>query len=161
MNNAYSEPLGDSFQYDPDYNRFADFLGIDLNDRRDMKTAQKISRLTDWALRHAKGRSVIDAMAQVHKLIKDKGLNVVGNTLLNNLYQDIRLKEDSQRLQDTREVEKRLAEKAVRKEEKKVQAEEKSANAAEEARRMQGEISRLRSESTQIEAAIAQAQITI
>lgn len=93
----YTEPLGDVWKYDPDYNRAADFLGIDKNQREDIKTAKKISYLIDWASKTRKSTKTEDALWTVNDLRKKLGVNTQGETLLGQLYEFVRLKQDRER----------------------------------------------------------------
>jgi hypothetical protein len=119
---VYTEPIGDTYQYDKDYNRMCDFLGLDLYERRDIKVAKKVSHLTDWALKQSEGKDLTDAMVTIAELRKSNSLHTAGNTnQLDSLFQEVRLKEDFQTLQDTREVEKKIEEKKREKREKKLE----------------------------------------
>jgi len=141
MSTTYTEPLGDSFQYDPDYNRMCDYLGIDVYERRDLKTAQKVSHLTDWALTKSKSKRLEDAMTKITKLIKDKGINNTnGQTLVNQLYQDVRLKEDVQTIQDRTYVQKKLEKIEATNKVEKIEPIEVHSNDAEKQARAQFEV---------------------
>lgn len=87
--NDYSEPVGESWQYDPDYHRASDALGIDRYERDDFQVAQKMSTIRDWAASNSKG-GLEDSLAVIDKLRKQIGTQARGKTLLNELYQHLR-----------------------------------------------------------------------
>lgn len=93
----YSEPLGDVWKYDPDYNRTADFLGIDRFVRENVKVASKISYITDWAYENKKSTKIQDALWEINNLKGRLGVNTQGETLVNQLYEFLRLKNDRTR----------------------------------------------------------------
>jgi hypothetical protein len=94
---AYTEPLGDVWKYNPDYNRAADFLGIDRHQREDVKLAQKISFLVDWAVSTRKSSKPEDALWTLNDLRKKLGVNSQGETLVGQLFEFVRLKQDRER----------------------------------------------------------------
>ncbi len=94
---SYSEPIGDSFKYNQDYNRASDFLGIDKNQRESIKVAEKISYLVDWAYQQNKNTDVQGALLKINKLRKELGLNSQGELLLGQLFEFVRLKADIER----------------------------------------------------------------
>lgn len=88
---VYSEPLGDSWKYHPEYNRIADFLGIDLHRRMNFDVAKKISFLRDYMDRDGKKKDVTRAVESFYSLQKKLGVNTQGDLLLNQMYQFARL----------------------------------------------------------------------
>lgn len=89
MNNSLT---GDLYQYDPDYHKTADMLGINEYDRKDFESASKISFLVDWANRKRKTKPEISrSLIEVEVLRKKIGTQAIGKTLLNQLYQYVRL----------------------------------------------------------------------
>lgn len=101
-----TEALGESWKYDADYHRAADFLGISVYDRQDHKTAQKIATLSDWAS-HKTGKSdITSVLTEVAKLQKSIGYNGIGKSLVDQLYQNVRISQDSERIKtkDEKEV---------------------------------------------------------
>ena len=56
--------LGDTFRYDPQYHKLADFLSVNTLDRDDLEIAQKIFLIWDWAQINSKGDFPQDAMWQ-------------------------------------------------------------------------------------------------
>lgn len=93
----YAEPLGDIWKYDPEYNRAADFLGIDKHQREDVKVAKKLSFLVDWALASSKSTKQEDALWTINDLRKKLGINSQGETMLGQLFEFVRLKQDRER----------------------------------------------------------------
>lgn len=93
----YTEPLGDVWKYDPDYNRAADFLGLDRHQREDVKVAKKISFLVDWAVKTKKSGKSEDALWTLNDLRKKLGVNTQGETLIGQLFEFVRLKQDRER----------------------------------------------------------------
>lgn len=90
QSSQYSEPIGDSFQYDPDYHRMSNFLGVDQHERGDMKIAEKISALKDWAQSQHKSGELNDTLSALHELRRKVGTQSQGKTLINELYQHLR-----------------------------------------------------------------------
>ena len=85
-----AEPLGDVWQYDPNYHRTAEFLGVNEYDRKDYELASKISFLTDWADKTGK-KDISDKLITIDSLRKQVGTQAIGKILVNQLYQQIRL----------------------------------------------------------------------
>lgn len=92
------ELKADTYMYNTDYHRFADFVGVDEHRRKNSQVAEKLSFIYDWA-REQVGR---DDRETIMRALRDyqKGLgdNSAGETLLNRLYRDIRLGVDGQRM---------------------------------------------------------------
>lgn len=123
---AYSEPLGDVWKYDPDYNRAADFLGVDKHQREDVKTAQKISFLVDWAVKTKKSAKPEDALWTLNDLRKKLGINNQGESLVGQLFEFVRLKQDRERKAPEVPYEQVINEMIQAKREEKLKAEEDS-----------------------------------
>ena len=109
-----TEPLGETWQYNPDYHRTADFLGVNIYDRRDYKIAKKIAALSDWAEHKTGKKDIQSVLTEVARLQRSIGTSVVGKTLVDQLFENMRITEDTTRLKKEAEV------KAKLKEEKKV-----------------------------------------
>ena len=75
------------FKYDPEYQRFAAFMGIDPHKRRDIRVAQKLARLYDWGKEKAKSDESDKIMAKIEGFRKDLGVSITGETLVDFLYQ--------------------------------------------------------------------------
>jgi len=88
---SYSEPLGETYKYNPDYHRVADFLGVDRNDRLDYSLASKLSFIRDWAGIEAKNGNTDEALWKMHDLRKKLGVNSVGKPLVDEMFKYIRL----------------------------------------------------------------------
>src|SRR5882672_4794823 len=93
-----TEPLGESWQNNSDYNRAADFLGVNVYDRRDFKIAKKIAALSDWAEHKTGKKDVNSILTEVARLQRTIGSSVVGKTLVDQLYQNMRISQDTKRL---------------------------------------------------------------
>lgn len=88
------EPLGETWQYHPEYHKMASFLGLDQHDRQDFGVAKKVSLIRDWA--GIKGKDTIDdALKTVDGVRKGIGTQARGKTLIDQLFQHIRLDMDS------------------------------------------------------------------
>lgn len=85
---SYTEPVGDTWKYHPEYNRMAEFLGIGKSEREDLGVAQKLSYLRDWAGESSK---IDTALWRIRQVAKRMGVNTQGKTLVNDLYQYVRL----------------------------------------------------------------------
>lgn len=99
--------LTDTYRYDPDYHRMADFLGVDRDDRNNIKMAQKISLLTDWATWETGKDDLESLVEKIEELTKSEGINDRGRTLVDHLYQKIRIHMDKLRQAKT-EMDKRI-----------------------------------------------------
>ena len=89
--------VGDSWKYDQDYHRLSEFLGVDKNEREDFGLANKISIIRDWAGINDKKPTLESVANNIHGLKKKLGTQNLGQTLVNELYQAIRLDLDGQR----------------------------------------------------------------
>lgn len=90
MPDTYTEPLGDTWRYDPSYHRLADFLGVDKYERDRLEFAEKLSLIADWSGLDKHG-DVMKAMHGIKRLQRELGVQVVGKPLVTELYQAIRL----------------------------------------------------------------------
>lgn len=97
MADGMSESIGDTFKYNPEYHKVADFLGVDIHDREDYDLANKISLIRDYAGIKGKSDSPEDALWAITDIRKGLGVNTQGRTLVNQLYQHMRLKLDTSR----------------------------------------------------------------
>ena len=121
--------VGDSWRYDPQYHKMADFLGINKYDRDDGEVAQKISLLWDWSIMSSKGSTPEDYLLYLYDLRGKLGIPSQGKTLLHDLHQYARLDLDRRRIENDR---KEQAEKENKKEEKMEVKEEKSTEVKDE-----------------------------
>lgn len=94
---AYTEPIGDIWKYDPDYNAAADFLGLDKYKRENMHIATKLSFVIDWVSAKNKTAKLENALLAVNDLKRKLGINTQGETLISQLYEFARVKSDLER----------------------------------------------------------------
>jgi len=94
---AFTEPLGDVWKYDPDYNAAADFLGIDKYKRERIEVASKISYIIDWASPKNKTFKLEDSLWAINDLRKKLGISGQGEALVGQLFEFVRLKQDRER----------------------------------------------------------------
>lgn len=80
----------EAWKFDPDYHRTADFLGINKYDRDDYEMAQKVSILNDWA-RTRGAKDVSEQLDKINELKRSTGQQTLGKTLVNTLYNHVRL----------------------------------------------------------------------
>lgn len=99
--------MNDSYKYDPTYHRFCDFLGINKLGREDIRVASKIAHLYDWASSRANSDDFSKVAQTVDSVIQQQGVSFVGKTLIDYLYQRVRIKDDSSRMRDEEEAKKR------------------------------------------------------
>lgn len=95
------------FTYDPMYQRFADYLGIDQYKRRNFETAKKLSLLYDWAQNETGSEKFNKITEAVDRLRKNSGVTFSGETLVAYLYQRVRVDMDSKRIKKPPEPTKR------------------------------------------------------
>lgn len=91
---GYSEPLGDTFQYNAEYQRLAEHLGVDKYERDDYGIASKLSIIRDWAGIAGKSDTPEEALATINGLRKKVGTTHLGRPLVDELYRHIRLDMD-------------------------------------------------------------------
>lgn len=95
------------FTYDPMYQRFADYMGIDEFKRRNFETAKKLSLLYDWAQNETGSEKFNKITEAVDRLRKNSGVTFSGETLVAYLYQKVRVDLDSKRINKPPEPTKR------------------------------------------------------
>lgn len=91
--NARIEPSfgsGDTYKYDMNYHKMADFLGLKKDDKMDFDIAQKVAYLRDFT----KEKDELDAMVKIRDVIKQLGVTFQGKELVNHLYKYTRLYQD-------------------------------------------------------------------
>lgn len=98
MEQTNTEPVGEAWKYDPDYHRMSDYLGVDKYEREDYELAKKMSFLRD----STKSKTSEEAMSKLTALRKQLGFNTQGRTLVDQLWQHVRLKVDQNRTQPSR-----------------------------------------------------------
>ncbi len=89
------EVLTESYKYNPDYHKFADYLGLDKYQRDDFDTAKKVGLIYDWAMSRVgrdDPRAIIDEINSVQRKL---GVQSIGNELVLRLYQKARLEDKS------------------------------------------------------------------
>lgn len=109
---------GNSFRYDPNYHRFADYLGLNKFDRDNFNIAKKVSLIYDWALNNSKKEDFLAITQEVDKLRKSIGTNDRGKTLLGDLYRYARIKMDYKRERERNQELKKAKEESEKKTEK-------------------------------------------
>jgi len=92
-----TEVSSDNYRFDPDYNHFADFLGVETGDRGNYDLASKIDLIYQWGERQGRSQDRVDVSLAIKNLKDYLGLNVTGKTLVNKLYQWVRLDQDRRR----------------------------------------------------------------
>lgn len=97
--------LSDNFKYDPEYHRFADYMGVDRNDRNDFRVAKKLALLYDWSAKRSKTPGAHNAVKQLDGLRKHLGVNFVGPTLVNFLYDRVRVNMDRDQAEEAKSPE--------------------------------------------------------
>lgn len=92
MDQPYSEPLGETWKYDPEYHRVSEFLGVNQYDREDSDLHKKVSAIRDWT----GGKNLNEQLLKIEDIRKKSGHQFIGKPLINALYQNIRLTQDTQ-----------------------------------------------------------------
>lgn len=90
---------GNDYKYNLEYHRFCDDLGVDIYKRDDIEIAQKASFIYDWAktkLNNEDGSLISSAIHDVTQKLGVQGQR--GETLINYLFQYLRLEMDSERI---------------------------------------------------------------
>lgn len=85
------ETVAESWKVDPTYNKISDFLGLDIYDRQNYKTYQKIEKIKEYA--QQKGEHPTQILNEMYRLKKSLGTWRVGEDLVNELFQNVRIKE--------------------------------------------------------------------
>lgn len=91
-----------SYMDDVNYHRMANYFDISYDDRRDLRVAEKLSYLTDWAISHG-AKDEIDAMSILKNTTHELGLSIKGQDLIKKLYEFARL--DTQKERINKEIE--------------------------------------------------------
>lgn len=99
-NGEKKEQPSDSWKYNPEYHRTAEFLGIDKYDREDYETANRVAFLVDWAKEQNNNDDYLKAVVKLDELRRDLGVTYQGRLLVNSLYQQVRVMLDRQRVED-------------------------------------------------------------
>ena len=95
--NARLEPSGDqsvAWKYNPEYHELADFLGVKQADKMNESLAQKISFLKDYV----KSDDMTDVKIRMLELKRTIGMTAQGKTLIDALYQYVRLLNDKTKI---------------------------------------------------------------
>ena len=87
-----------------DYHKMANFLGVNSDDRRDPKVAERIGFLGDWAKEICGSDDVSDHYAIVKQFIRDLGLPMVGKELIDRIYRFARLEQERRRIDKEMEL---------------------------------------------------------
>ncbi len=90
-----TEPLGQTYTYNQDYHKMADFLGINIYDRSNDELAKKVSALADWAQNKTGKKDIHTTLTEVAKLQKSLGVHFIGRPLVTELYKHMRLSQDN------------------------------------------------------------------
>ncbi len=93
---AHTEPLGQTYQYNQDYHKMSDFLGVSIYDRSDDTLAKKVSALQEWAENKTGKKDIHSALIEVSKLQKSLGVHFIGKPLVTELYKHMRLNQVNQ-----------------------------------------------------------------
>lgn len=111
-------PTPVSFMDDINYHRTAAFFDLSLDERKNVRTAEKLSYLTDWAFSRLGTTDPIAALTELKRLKMQLGLTDEGDPLIKKLYQFARL--DAQKQQIDRELDLYRKEEPVKEEPKEV-----------------------------------------
>lgn len=83
-----------AWQYNPDYHRMSDLLGVQQQDKMDENIAQKIGFIRDFV----QAQDETDARAKIQELVRSLGVQYRGRELVQHLYQYARLSADRRKL---------------------------------------------------------------
>jgi len=112
---SYSEPIGDQWRYDPEYNRVAEFLGLDRFKREDFDIAKKIATIRDYLDLDGKITRVDQVLTKLDSIRKKMGTNEKGESLVNDMFQKVRLDMDRRRMESVLPKVQKTPEKKVEK----------------------------------------------
>ena len=90
-----NDVMGEVWQYNPDYHRVADFLGVSKYDRKDYDVAKKISFIVDAVSEGQKPRNTGEILKRIYKSKRSLGVQSEGKLLLGELFQYHRIKQDT------------------------------------------------------------------
>lgn len=93
-----------SFMDDIEYHRMSDFFDVSYDDRKDIKIAEKLSYLTDWAKEKTKSEDRLQQTIALKELKTGLGFQSKGLELIDKLYQWTRLDVDRKRLEQKMEL---------------------------------------------------------
>ena len=91
-------PTPVSFMDDINYHRTAAFFDLSLEDRKNVRTAEKLSFLTDWAMAKLGSKDHVEALSELKRMTMQLGLTDVGDSLIKKLYQFARLDVQKQKI---------------------------------------------------------------
>lgn len=95
---TYTEPVGEAWKYNPEYQRASEFLGVNKYDRENADVANKISFIDDWAAKESKSADPNSKLWTIEGLRKKLGFQFIGKNLVNEMYKHIRLDQDRQKV---------------------------------------------------------------
>lgn len=104
------DTLGESWKYDPVYHRLAGFLGVGANKRQENRIAERIL----YIAQSTKGKDINSILSKVQTLRRKLGISQIGELLVDQLYQSMRLQNDIElrRSKEIAEQEQRAEKKA-------------------------------------------------
>lgn len=97
--------VGDQFKYSVDYHRFADYLGVNTDDRQEYDLARKMGLLYDWGIQKTSSGDFNKITQEVSKLQHKLGITYIGKMLVNTLTHWARIDMDNERLKTQQKIE--------------------------------------------------------
>ena len=112
-------------KYNPTYHRLSDYVGVDKHERGDSETVRKMSFIYDWTGKRSKSKDTSGVIGYLAKVIKDSGVSFRGKTLVDYLYQNMRLSNDGDRLKAKEEKERKRSIREQKRRERAIKTEAK------------------------------------
>lgn len=97
-----AQDLGAHYTENPAFHLFCQSLGVDKYQRSDLKNAQKMSFIYDWAASICGSNKRVEITQTINQIIKDLGTQLRGKSLVTLLYQHAKLAQDDKRLKRQR-----------------------------------------------------------
>lgn len=88
-----------NYMDDADYHRVADFLEVTYDERKDVKLAEKMAYLYDWAKTETGSEDRIKRLEAIKGLQKRLGISQTGKETIKKLFQYTRLDQDRKRIE--------------------------------------------------------------
>ena len=91
-------PTPTSYMDDINYHRTAHYFDLSLEERKNVRVAEKLSFLTDWAMAKLGSKNHVEALSELKRMTMQLGLTDKGDSLIKKLYEFARLDVQKQKI---------------------------------------------------------------
>ena len=92
-------PTPTSYMDDINYHRTAHYFDLSLEERKNVRIAEKLSYLTDWAMAKLESKNHVEALSELKRMTMQLGLTDKGDSLIKKLYEFARLDAQRQKIE--------------------------------------------------------------